>query len=207
MVIYEDDKRRIVRVSVTDLETNLPYSSDLVIEKTVERSSIKEGVIPLSSRKNSYGKTVYLLPASEDEIANKVNAQVSKALRGHALRILPGDILEECMEECIKTLNNETAKDPDAERKRITDAFASLKVMPGQLAEYLGHAVDQCAPAEIVELRALFQAIRDGETTWHAASEERSGGKKASSKVKAKVAAAVNGAAAPTIDTEGEVIQ
>lgn len=200
MVIYEDDKRRIVRVSVTDLETNLPYSSDLVIEKTVERSTIKDGQVPISSRKNSYGKTVYLLPASEDEIANKVNAAVSKALRGHALRILPGDILEECMAQCQRTLHDETARDPDAERKKITDAFASLRVMPAQLAEYLGHPVDQCGPAEIVELRALFQAIRDGETSWQAAVEDKSGGKRKASKAKEKVAAATGS----TIDTTAE---
>lgn len=189
-VIYDDNQKRIVRVSVTDLETNLTYSSDVSIEKTVERSNLKDGQVPLGSRKNSYGKTVYLLPATEDDIANKVNANVSKALRGHALRILPGDILEEAMELCIKTLNSEAAADPDRERKKIADAFASLRVMPNHLAEYLGHTIDTCAPAELVELRALYQAIKDGETTWHAAVEQKTDKKPTGSKAKEKVAAA-----------------
>lgn len=211
-VIYDDNQKRIVRVSVTDLETNLTYSSDVSVEKTVERSNLKDGQVPLGSRKNSYGKTVYLLPATEDDIANKVNANVSKALRGHALRILPGDILEEAMELCIKTLNSEAAADPDRERKKIADAFASLRVMPNHLAEYLGHTIDTCAPAELVELRALYQAIKDGETTWHAAAEQRAGDKKPSSKAKEKVAAAtgaktvVNTTATPSHDPKaGEV--
>lgn len=201
-VIYDDAQKRIVRVSVTDLETNLTYSSDVSVEKTVERANLKEGQIPLGSRKNSYGKTVYLLPATEDDIANKVNANVSKALRGHALRILPGDILEEAMELCIKTLSSEAAADPDRERKKIADAFAALRVMPTHLAEYLGHSIDQCAPAELVELRALYQAIKDGETTWHAAVEQKSGGKRPVSKTKERVAAATG--AKPVVNTTAE---
>lgn len=190
-VIYDDAQKRIVRVSVTDLETNLTYSSDVSVEKTVERSNLKPGQVPLASRVNSYGKTAYLIPATEDDIANKVNANVSKALRGHALRILPGDILEEAMELCIKTLESEAAVDPERERKKIADAFASLRVMPTHLAEYLGHPIDQCSPSETVELRALYQAIKDGETTWHAAVEQRSGDKKpAAGKAKERVAAA-----------------
>lgn len=199
-VIYDDDRKRITRVSVTDLETNLTYSSDVSVEKTVERSNLKDGQVPLSSRKNSYGKTVYLLPATEDDIANKVNAAVSKALRGHALRILPGDILEESMDLCVATLQSEAAADPDREKKKVLDAFAALRVMPNHLAEYLAHPVDQCSPAELVELRALYQAIKDGETTWHAAVEQRTGGKKQTSRAKDKVAAATG----QTIDTTAE---
>lgn len=197
-VVYDDQQKRITRVTVTDLESNLTYSSDVTVEKTVERKELKDGQVPLGSRRNTYGKMVYLLPATEDDIANKVNSAVSKALRGHALRILPGDILEEAMGQCIATLQSEAAADPDRERKKIEDAFASLRVMPNHLSDYLGHKVDQCSPAELVELRALYQAIKDGETNWQAAVEQKSGGKK-TSKAKEKVAAAVG-----TFDTTAE---
>lgn len=199
-VIYDDNNKRITRVSVTDLETNLTYSSDVTVEKTVERKQLKAGQVPLGSRRNSYGDMVYLLPATEDDIANKVNASVSKALRGHALRILPGDILEEAMQKCIETLQSEAAADPDREKKKIIDAFSSLRVLPSHLAEYLGHAIDMSSPAELVELRALYQAIKDGETTWVAAVEQKTGGKKRSN-AKEKVAANVG----QTVDTTAEV--
>ena len=39
--IYEDQEKRIVRVSVTDLEANVTYSGDVTIEKTVERTKLK----------------------------------------------------------------------------------------------------------------------------------------------------------------------
>jgi hypothetical protein len=203
-VIYDDQAKRIVRVSVTDLETNLTYSSDVSVEKTIERKDLKDGQVPLGSRRNSYGKMVYLLPATEDDIANKVNAAVSKALRGHALRILPGDILEEAMAQCVDTLRSEAAADPDRERKKLEDAFASLRVMPNHLADYLGHSTDQCSPAELVELRALYQAIKDNETTWHAALEQKKGGKKPASKAKEKVAAAVGATVETTAEEQRE---
>lgn len=172
-VIYDDESKRIVRVAVTDLESNLSYSTDLTVEKTVERQELKDGQIPRGSRKNSYGKTVYLLDATEDEVANKINAQASKALRNQALRILPADILEECMDECIRTSRNEAAADPTGAAKKVADAFASLRVLPNDLAEYLGHPLDQSSPAEITDLRAVYQSIKDGEATWKATVEAR----------------------------------
>lgn len=181
-VIYDDEAKRIVRIAVTDLESNLSYSTDITIEKTVERKELKEGQVPLGSRKNSWGKTTYLLPATEDEVANKVNAASSKALRNNALRILPADILEEAMAQCVETIRRDVADDPTAATKKIADAFAALRIMPNELAEYLGHPLDQSSPAEIVELRAVYQAIKDGETTWKATLEGRaeSKGKKRS---------------------------
>ena len=48
----------------------------------------------------------------------------------------------------------------------MLDGFAGLNVLPSMLAEYLGHDVSMCSPAEIDALRALYVAVKDGETTW-----------------------------------------
>lgn len=37
MTVYDDREKRIVRVTVTDLEANVPYSQDITIAKTIER--------------------------------------------------------------------------------------------------------------------------------------------------------------------------
>lgn len=168
MVIWDDDDKRIIRVSVTDIENNLPYAADVVISKTVERRFLQDGQVALSSRMNSQGKLTYTVRATEDDLLNKQNAQVSKALRTLALRILPGDILEESMNKVMEVQRNEDAKDPDAARKGILDAFAKMNVMPSQLAEYLGHGTDQLVPAELIDLRAIYAALSDGDTTWAA---------------------------------------
>src|SRR4029079_9723076 len=62
-VILDDTEKRILRVSATDLETNVTESVDVIIEKTVERRQLKDGQSPIRQRINSYGDLVYLVPA------------------------------------------------------------------------------------------------------------------------------------------------
>lgn len=166
MVVFDDSERRIKRITVTDLESNVTYSQDIVITKTVERSFVKEGAEVLGVRENSEGKKTYIVRATEDDLRNKEAALASKAIRGMALRLLPGDILDDAMAQVDATLKDHDAKDPDAARKAIVDAFAGLNVQPADLREYLGCDLAQASPADIVELRRVFMAIRDGETTW-----------------------------------------
>lgn len=164
--IYDDTTKRIVRVTVCDLETNVPYSLDVTVEKTVERRNAKKGDQVLGTRLNSYGDTVYILRATEDDMLVKEAARVSKAIRTLGLRLLPGDILEEAMEEAKATLRNAAAKDPEGERKKILDAFAERGIQPSDVKGYLGKDIAQVTPDDLVELRALYAAIRDGEATW-----------------------------------------
>ena len=66
--IYEDDEKRTINIAVTDLESNLSYGKDVTISKTVERKKLQAGQQPISSRLNTYGEVVYLVPATDDEI-------------------------------------------------------------------------------------------------------------------------------------------
>lgn len=166
MTIYDDNRKRILRVSVTDIENNVPFTQDITIEKTVERKSVRPGQQVLSSRTNSQGQLTYLIEANEGDLDTKQGAQISKTLRTLALRLLPGDIQDDCRAQINTTLSNRAATDPDAERKKLVDAFAALSIQPKSLEEYLGHAVGQTVPAEIVDLRRVYQAIKSGECTW-----------------------------------------
>lgn len=173
VTVYDDREKRIVRVSLTDLESNVTYSKDVVIEKSVERRKLREGQVPLGSRINSEGERVYLVEATDDDILNKENALVSKAIRTSGLRLLPGDILDECMTVVLETQRKGVAADPDAERKKIADSYAALGVQPSDLKKYLGHDLAQSSPEELLDLRALYAAIRDGEATWVEAMDSR----------------------------------
>lgn len=171
--VFEDDQKEIVRVSVTDLEANVTYPMDVRVTKTVERSKPLDDGSYVSVRTNSYGKAVYTVPANDDDLLNKRGALISKAQRTLALRLIPGDIQDEA-EEIIKRVRlDEAARDPDAERKKIADAFAELHVKASDLQEYLGHGLDTCSPSELVNLRGLYGAIRDGEATWASVMENK----------------------------------
>lgn len=164
--VYEDEEKRIVRVTVCDLESNLTHRTDITIAKTVERRKLGNGQKPLSTRTNTYGETVYIVAATDDDLSVKQAALVSKAVRTLGLRLIPGDLVDEAQEVVLETQRKGDTSDPDAARKKIVDAFASIGVSPASLREYLGHEVAGCAPGEIAHLRAIYATIKDGETTW-----------------------------------------
>lgn len=172
-MIFEDTAKEVHRVSVTDLESNITYPMDVRVSKTVERSKAADDGSYISVRTNSYGKPVYTVPANDDDLLNKRAALISKAIRTLGLRIVPGDLCDEA-EEIIKRVRlDEAARDPGAERKRIVDAFDGLNIKASQLTEYLGHDIGSCSPQELVNLRGLYGAIKDGEATWASVMENK----------------------------------
>jgi hypothetical protein len=173
-VTFEDRFVRRLHVEAIDFETNASYGADITVEKTVERHESK-GRAVLGERRNTSGSIVFIVEATEDELLNKQNALVSKAVRTLVLRLIPGDLIDEAEAVCIRTLQTRAQKDPDGEKKRLCDAFARVGVFPADLAVYLGHSLDAVQPAELVELREVYATVRDGETTWAATLEAKRG--------------------------------
>jgi len=165
-IVYDDDDKRIVKVGATDLESNVTWNVEVVIPKIVERKKVRDGQEVVGTRKTSKGDMNYLVKASDDEMLNKHGSQVSKAARNQVLRLIPGDILDEALEEINKTLRKEDAKDPEAARKRLIDGFDQQGVPITELKSFIGHDIGSCTEAEMTFLRKTYAALRDGETTW-----------------------------------------
>jgi DNA-binding transcriptional MerR regulator len=146
------------------MESNLPYSSDVTIEKTVERRN-PNGYEIISQRTNKQGDNVFIVAATDDDLQNKQNSMVSKAMRNSILRLVPGDILEECLEAYEAAMRGET-KDPSQELKQFVDGFARLGIPLEQVAEYLGHSLDTMNAEEREDLKQICVAIKDGEAKW-----------------------------------------
>lgn len=166
-VVFDDDERRIIRVTATDLESNYPASLDVILEKTVERKSPRAGEEIMGQRTNSKNETVFRIRADEDAFLVKQGANVAKARREMIRAIVPGDLVDEALERCQATRRSEVKKDPTAARKRIADSFYQLGVMPNQLCDYLGiGSLEAVTEAQLEVLRAIYTAIKDGETNW-----------------------------------------
>ncbi len=172
-MIYEDETKEVHRVSVTDLESNDTHYQDIPVRKTVERSKPDSDGGYISVRMNNRGRAVYTVPANDDDLLNKRAALISKALRMQALRIIPGDLQDEAEAIIRQVRLDQAAQDPNAERKRIADAFASVGVRVKDLEDYLGHGLDQFTPAELTMLRGLYGALKDGEATWKSVMENK----------------------------------
>jgi len=171
--IYDDPTKRIVRVIASDLETNVTYTKDVTVNKTIERLQPTAGRKIISQRVNSQGKPTYLIEATDDEILDREGALASKAMRTCLLRLIPADILEEAIQRCYQTQAKKDAEDPDGARKDMVDAFGELCINVEQIGEYLGHPLDQTDPKEMKDLRGIYTAIKDGEATWAEAIASR----------------------------------
>ncbi len=212
--IYDSAEKRIIAVKVTDLESNVTYTVEIAVNKTVERRKLKAGQVALASRTNSTGQTVYLVEATEDDLLAKGNALISKAIRTSIIRHLPGDLVDEGQRVCAQTLRNRDSRDPDASRKRIVDSFASLNVPVAELSDLLNHDIGSASPTEMEYLRGVYAAIKEGHTTWgevlSLVRDER-GGKSAENGRVAQIKQAVAGKAkasngetkGPNGETEG----
>lgn len=164
-VLYDDETTRRVSVVVTDLETNTTFSSAIQIEKSVERK-FSTGREVLGERINSYGDKIFIVKATEDELMIKQAALISKALRNEGLRLIPQEIIEEAIDKARETLRTDVSKNISDARLKIVDAFSEIGVQPKNLEEYLEHEISMTTPMEITDLRAIFNAIKNGEAKW-----------------------------------------
>lgn len=174
-MLYETAEFRVYTAVAIDLESNVIWDKAISVPKTVERSSIKPGQRVIAERVNSYGKPVYIVDATHDEIERTASAMISKALRELGKKIMPPEILEEAEARVIMTQNKKVKEDPAAARKLVVDSFVSLGVQPVDLEKYLGHPVAQCSPSQIIHLRELFTTLRNGEATWREVMEAQQG--------------------------------
>jgi hypothetical protein len=163
--IGEDDKQRMFQVVCTDYSAPNTQSEVVIVPKSIEKKKVQDGDIVISSRQNSYGTTVYLCMATEEELAMRKNALVSKARRNLILQCIPGWLVEECMNQIRATARATDAEDPDRSKRVLFDAFAAIGVSAEALQGYLGHA-DALAPAELETLRGIYSGIREGAITW-----------------------------------------
>lgn len=166
-VTSEDSEKLTVYVSVTDLESNISYGSEIIVPRTVERKDLKRGQQPLNVRVNSYGDNVYLVAASDDEVRMSKARLVSMTLRTLGLRLIPGDILDECLEIVMETQQKDVKSDPTEARKKLIAAFDQIGIKPEDLRAYLGgRPLDALTPDMILELRAVYTMVKEEGTHW-----------------------------------------
>jgi hypothetical protein len=181
-VTYEDDLIRILRIGVTDLQSNVPWSREVAFGKVIEKRGFqdrqtKEWAAPDGRevvgqpRVNSRGEMTYTVKATEDEMRSKVNSEISKTQRDFIIKLCPRDLLEDWHDAVYATMEKEDKRDPKAALKKWLDAFHRMGIEPSDLENYFAKSVNALSDADIKELRELGTAINEGVTTFQQAME------------------------------------
>jgi hypothetical protein len=165
--IWEDDEQRKILVKVWDAQEGVSYADEVTIEKTIERRSIPAGADVVRTRKNKQGDLLYIVRATEDDLLNKVNAAKSKSIRNSGLRLIPGWLQEEALNEIHATVKKADEEDPDGAKRELFDAFNTLGVKVEDLKKFIGHDATVLNPKELQTLRGLYMEIREGSTTMY----------------------------------------
>lgn len=130
-----------------DLETN---ASD---EKTF---SVKH---ERSTKKGSYKLT------DERDIYEMVANKGARRKRACLLAVMPGWYVDAALEECDKTLSDSLTKSGESLEEIIektVNAFAGFGITPEQISTKLNKEIDKLSNNDIVKLRHLYSAIKDG---------------------------------------------
>lgn len=167
-VLYDDDEKQIMRVAVVDYEDVTEAAQEFTVYKTIERRELKRGQRPLATRTNSYGDTVYILPATDDDVRMKVARLQSMTIRQLGLRMLPGGVVAEAQRRILQTIRDQDkGKDPLAVRRATADKFAAMGISAAAIAEYFGgKPIDKITDEELLELRIIGATISNGEASW-----------------------------------------
>lgn len=173
-VVHDDDSTRRVKITLTDLQSNTSFGREVVIQKVIIRKN-PIGKEIVGQKVNSSGEVVFFVKADDSDIRAKEAAEVSKILRNEGLRLVPKDIIEEALIAARTTMLKQDKTDPDAARRKILDAFLVIGVQPKDLEAYLGHNTSLITPDEVLDLRGVYSAIKDGEAKWVDYVDEKKG--------------------------------
>ena len=144
-----------VETRATETEA-LAYCWDLENNTRVSRSFIVPHKI---STKN--GEKILTDPR---DIREQVLNQGARYLRSCLLAVIPGDLLDEAIEECNKTLQGVNRR-PLIDRLRdMADLFQTRFSVPlSSIEKYFGYPMDVFTEQDGITLANIFNALKDGE--------------------------------------------
>ena len=99
------------------------------------------------------------------DIYEMVANQGARRLRACILGIIPGDIQDDAIDECNKTLAGQNTTPLIDRIKKMVGEFKNLGVTQANLKQRLQHDVEECTERELMALVHVFNALNDGAGT------------------------------------------
>ena len=128
-----------------DLETNTRQTKIFSVPHIRET---KKGNYPLTKPRDIY-----------EQVAN----QAARRVRACILGIIPGDIVEEAVEQCHKTLvDGEETPLVDLIKGAVRTAEKDYQVPQESLEKYIGCKAEAFSMNDLIRLKKVFNSIKDG---------------------------------------------
>jgi hypothetical protein len=146
-ILERKENETIAMVYCWDLETNVRAQRIFQVRHIRDRKASNGGSLKLTEERDIY------------ELVANMGA---RRLRACILSIIPGDIVEDAVNECKKTRAAEAHQTPvDQRRRAMLVNFETVGVTQAMIEKYLKHPTSEINHEEIDGLFDIFLAIRD----------------------------------------------
>lgn len=129
-----------------DLETNTRVTKIFTVE---HKRDTKQGRKDLTD-----GRDIYEATANFG----------ARRQRACILSIIPGDVVDMAVEECKSTVAEGDKRPVDEILAELLKAFKAIKVTKEQLEKYFDKQLTVMTKEDLVDLRAVYKAIKDGQS-------------------------------------------
>lgn len=115
----------------------------------------------VAHKRSAKGKLVDL--TDPRDVYELVANQASRRIRACILQIIPGDVTEEALKACEATIKKSGGDIPIADRiRKMVVAFQEYGVTTEMIERRLGHKLDSAIEQELIQLRRIYNSIKDG---------------------------------------------
>jgi hypothetical protein len=142
--LSQDNGRSEMQAFCWDLERNVISTHTFIVKHEI---GTKQGPKKLTDTRDVY------------EIGANMAA---RRMRARILAIIPPDIVEYALNECRRTLAGEVRINFAEHLQAVIDAFRSLGVSRQHIEARCKKKIEALLPEEIVELRGIYNSIKDG---------------------------------------------
>ena len=97
----------------------------------------------------------------ERDIYELVANNGARRLRACILSVIPGDVVDEAVKQCQKTITTHLNIDAEA-IKKLVGAFEEFGVSKAQIEARIQRSVSAIEPAQFVKMREIYASIKDG---------------------------------------------
>jgi len=153
-IVSIDDQYAHVAGWCLDLETNVLVANEAKFKCLVQRK-VK-------------GKTQWMRP-DERDLRELINKHGAICVRNAILQVLPPDFVEEALGKTKQTqqqvASGQLKQDKQGTIRALVQAFRAVDVSPEMIETKLEHDLSDMSAEEIVELRAIWVSLRDGNSS------------------------------------------